>query len=495
MPNYIATYIVTGLEIDVIADDTQPLSTYLNKSVYFLLNPGPTGTPYALFDINKFLVFNEGIDISQSVLNFISTLTDLQLAGYSDVDIPFKDPHSGAFNYRINAVDAYITEDLLVEYTSVSTPDIRNDIYEKNYLNDLVVSSSTNRDFSNCLCAVNGVFHQTEYFNNELYVVGGFSNIKISNKNKVILYDTSTLGGHTIVPISDTNIDVSNNMPGNGVTLSFPNQDFTNKTILLVIGGYLFPIDSTYQLININRLLINTCKIDFINLFLNDPNTITTKLNASPIIQVPPLTVEHEIEYYLNNEMYNLASNGPVMLANYFYDVPTDVTLLDKMNFFLTQYSQYQPTPYYNAMWARFFKYTLPTDIYKYRQIYDFKDPLYIYYTLMKNNSFLVVINNPNVFIKKYKLHNTAVPTQYRAYKYDKPRGLLRYNRQMSLPYLIYTEGDNNYHNVSIDYYKTTNDLYKTVINPAIIPSPVLDTKSYHDYPVELLEIYGPAPS
>lgn len=500
MATYISTYIVTGSEITVVNDGTQPLSQYTANQTYLYVTTGTNNSVRYVIDLSKYLLWEANLNLTQTVSTLATNLTDLQIAGYSSTKIPTVDIATGAFNKRLNVTDAYIASDLTVEYTSLYTPDVRNDLYQRDVLNDLVVSSSTGRSFANSLAAVNGVFHQTYFYQDQLFIQNGFFNVKNSKQNKVVIFDTTSLGGHTIVPIKAANIDASNKNLFSGVTLTFDNIDFSGTTPMLVLGGYLLPPHSAFRLINTNRLIIDTYKLDFVSMFLNDPNTMYTQNNVltaadtAPALTTP--SVADDIVYYLTT-VYPTAfatnTNNSTLLEFQAYQstVPVVITTTDMINYFLTQYP-YNSSATNNAALFNYTEYEQPTAIVGSLPVADFTNPLYLYELLQKENTFLVVINNPTVYTREYDLYQTGVPSQYVAYGDDTPRGVMLYNDSMVIPYLTYTEGDQNYHDFSLDYVKTTDEVYKTALNPAAIPSPKLDTKLYKKYPVKLLEFYSP---
>lgn len=499
MPSYIATYIVKGDEITVSTDGTQILSSLIGQTAY--LGITKTSGPEYLINLAEYMLFEKNINYTMTLLQLTASLTDLNIQAYTSQDIPMIDRNNGSFDYRLNVYDAYITSDVNVSWTSIETPTIRDDIYQRDYLNDLVISSTT-RDFSNCLVSVNGVFHPTYFFNKELYVESGFSNIKNSRQNKIAIYDTTSLGGHVIVPIGSTNIDASNNNPFSGVTLTFPNMDFTGTTVLLVLGGYLYALDDTYRLINTNRLMIDICKMDLIDQIIHDPNTSyvfdNTEIVAADTSGPPALTVVDEITYYLESVYPGAIANvvSPVNFIN--FTGPTVVALTAPpttelmIEYFLKRYPYTIPAGT-NSLLEEFDNFLAPNRIVGSIPITDFTDPRLVYSLLLQPNSFIIAIKNDKIYKKTYGLYRTEHPSQYVAYSQDTPRGILQYDKNRSIPYLLYKESNNLNYNFTIDYSKLYKDVYKTNLNPSYIPSPTLDVKTDRSFPIRLLELYSPS--
>ena len=274
MTTYIATYVISNGEISLTKDGTQTLNDLAGQKVYLRISKN--NIIYTI-DLARYMLHQRNIDLSSTLTAIVGTLTDAQILAYTSTDIPTLDPDTGALTSRINAYDAATAPDLTVSWTSIGSPGIRNDVYRRASMNDLVLSSKS-RDLSNSLVAVNGVFHKTYLYNKELYVQDGYANIKNTRRDEISVYDTTSVGGHTILPIRIPNIDASNKTPHNGVTLTFCRDvDFTNKTLLLVIGGYLHALDGTYRIIAKNRIVVDICKLDLIDEFIHNPNTIYTK--------------------------------------------------------------------------------------------------------------------------------------------------------------------------------------------------------------------------
>lgn len=499
--SYVSTFVIEDDIVNLSVDGTQLLSNYMTNQTYICVAETTSAATQFIIDLSRFLLFEANITFTNSLSNWASSLTDLQVNGYQTTNLPLLDQNTNGYDHRLNVYDAYTKADVCVQYTSINDTSLRDDLYSRSQLNDLVLSSPQGSvDFTNAFVAVNGIVQRSYFFENELYVMNGFSNIKNSKQNRVVVYDTTELGGHTLIPINDANIDASNNNLFAGVTLSFPDQDFTGTTILLVLGGYLYVLDDTYQMINKNRLKINTSKIDFINQFLHNPNTLLVKNNINIVEDAVSSTltpnVVDEITYYLT-EIYPQASINPPTSVNLlaftlpvFY-TPPSVTTQDMLSYYLLNYPYQVPTGA-QAMFGQYPLYVPPDSIVVTLPTSELNDSRYIYSVLTAVNSFLIVINNPAVYKRNYNLNRTYEPSQYIAISEDTPRGILKYNDMMALPYLTFAEADHRHHDFSIGYNKSTKDVYKSIINPEFIPSPRLDVKADLKHNVNLIELYSP---
>lgn len=545
MPVYQSTLTVTGREISQTTDGAQTLADVAGKEVYLQIRQ--SNGVLVCIDIAQYLLREPRLDLSMTLADVVSGLSERQVAGYATDVLPMTDPITGRIVSRIEAYDALAAADVTVSWTSLWQPGVRNDIYQRANMKDLVISAPR-RDFTHCLAAVNGVFHKTHLYNGELYIQDGYFNVKNVRHDRVAVYDTAGVGGHQTLPIQIANIDASNTHPFSGVTLTFPGEDFTDKTLLLVLGGYLHALDDTYRVLGRDRVVIDTCKIDLINQFLHNPNTILTKaglqeevfLNRLRDRRNAPLTVREKIEWYLWNlyptakaksqDMYNLIAIDPPV-------DPPAISVLDKITYYLTNsypWARANTVTPFNVM-----SYTphprdpddAPTttdDIYAFLAAYPtlipprntmladyewttkyermvsivgsvpmskFTDDAFVYNMLLSPHTFFVVVNNPHLYKRHYPLSRALAPDQYtqRREDHDTPRGVMLYNAQQALPFVVYSNNQQRSHHFSLDYAKYYLDAYKTAINPPAVPSPLYDLKQDRpDLHVELLELFAP---
>ena len=500
MPNYVATYLVADTEISWNTDGTKTLADVAGQQSYLQIRV--TGGSVLMFlDLSQYILRESNLVLTTTLSALALSLTDRQIAGYTTT-LPLCDPLTGGVASRIDAYDALAAIDTKVSWTSIGSPGIRDDIYQRSFMNDLVISSST-RDFSNSFVSVNGVFHKTYLYEGELYVQGGFSNIKNTRKINIGVYDTGPVGGHKVLPIHINNIDAANNTPFSGVTLTFPHIDFTGKTLMLVLDGYLHAMDDAYRIINTNRVVIDTCKIDLINDFLHNPNTLYTKVGVADAVfedrlkthrDTPP-TVRDKIMYYLWNT-YPTAASVTTTEANLVafypdteYESPTVVNNI--YSFLATYNTLIPPEPVMLTDYEWSMKYDMLTNVVGTIPTKKFTDPAFIYNLLLSQNTFFIVINNADLYTKTYELTRTSVPGQYVHYGQDTPRGPLFYNHQSVVPYLLYSDSHHQEHSFSFAMEKSCCDVYKTSLNPIAIPSPLFDLKNNQlNYTANLLELY-----
>lgn len=113
---------------------------------------------------------------------------------------------------------------------------------------------------------VNGLFHLVDYNEDQVVIMGGNRSVVRANDNQVGIYSFKQIGEIKHLPITESMIaaQYAGAFYKDGVYLTIPpSVDMTNKTMLLVIGGYLQVLGKTYT-----RTGDRTYKVDMLNLQL-----------------------------------------------------------------------------------------------------------------------------------------------------------------------------------------------------------------------------------
>lgn len=222
------------LEADLSKEIITTLSAKFGEVILYIDYPGPKGTQ------QKALLFDK---ISPMMNNVLPTVTVQQwLTAVGNQTLPFEAKlpnekeryvkyaqawHAGykaypkGRNQHVNSTtSAFSKEDLLVTHPKHKYADV--DKY--------------------CLFSVNGYFHISDYTDQGINIYDANKSIRRANDNQIGIYSFEQLGTIQKVPI--TTKMVKPQKPGaplnDAAYISIPNNiNITNKTVLLVLGGYL----------------------------------------------------------------------------------------------------------------------------------------------------------------------------------------------------------------------------------------------------------------
>ena len=99
------------------------------------------------------------------------------------------------------------------------------------------------------LFTINGLYHVTDYNQHGAYIVGGNSTLRRANDNQIGVTSFEDVGVIRCVPITAAMVSSAGTDRGliKGAYITLPDTvDLENKTVLLVIGGYLQVLSKTY---------------------------------------------------------------------------------------------------------------------------------------------------------------------------------------------------------------------------------------------------------
>lgn len=158
------------------------------------------------------------------------------------------------------------------------------------------------------LVSVNGYFHRTAAGRGGLMVVEGGRTGRLTNDNQVGVHSFKGVGSIDIVPITPTMV-YKNTESGKLADRAYIQLPYSveNKTVLLVIGGYLHVLDETYTRIGPKTLRVNFNKIAFAERYFDTFKKMD--LSSLPLtrnedneghISVPELFSDDTIRAYLS---------------------------------------------------------------------------------------------------------------------------------------------------------------------------------------------------
>lgn len=153
---------------------------------------------------------------------------------------------------------------------SINAPTTPTTNYTIDNKNDLVISGA--RDLSNALTFVNGVFHNSIYWNKAQYIIDGLYSFRQTQKLDIQCYDTTQLGGHTVVPITADMCAWDDDHAGVIITLP-AGMSFAGKSVFNTVDGYLFYPGEVLSIKNDTVAFLHTCRIPFIEQWRHNPLT------------------------------------------------------------------------------------------------------------------------------------------------------------------------------------------------------------------------------
>ncbi len=466
-------------------------------------------------DLLKMLVYIPNIDMSQTCLQFASTFTDIMVQGYLTDKLPIT--IDKRFTKRLDVFDANAETGMTIAYTSMKMPDRRNIAYDREILNDLVVTSS-NRDLQNTFWMINGVYHKSKYLKGEMFIDNGFCNIKNVKMTNIMACDTTSVGGHSTIPV--TSMQIINGPDDDirhGVYLKLPNGvSFKDKTPIVFLAGHPLMFDKGhYTIVSDTIIKININKIDVVDQFLNDPMThyYHDEYRERDRFETPGVTadlIDYYFKYIYPETDYGNAALTTIMRAPWdqFDPCSTHFVLPSHMNyydymappmssainyFFNTVYKSLtkdlNTAIFANMSYSRWYYYT--NGITHSIPYQDLKSKEFMFYRIFNKRSAIILINTPHLYTKEFKFIKAASVDQYVKYVDDMPRGFAVYNESIVLPYTQYSSPYYHQNNISLGYQKTTTGSYKTTFKPTFIAAPMYDIKDPdNDSTLRLLEFY-----
>jgi hypothetical protein len=401
-------------------DLTLPLRSFIGKTAYLVVTQN--SFTYAL-DLGQILNVARRIPYDQPIGTVLNPLfTDRFVTRFKATGIPIKGL-GDLYPNRLRVLNPQAFKDYRVHYTSINTPEIQDDPLRRGSLNDLVVTSG--QDLSQCLIAVNGVFHKTVYDapNNRIFVLDGYRTMRLANRHDVVLVDTMNLGGHTIIPLTPANTAMSDWQRKALVTTPI---SLAGKTTFAVIDGYFYHRDDgVIQYADVNKLYLRTSRMPLIEQFRHNPRTM------------------HQVD------RFGTAATQSSQRYNDAYDA-----------LFLDQRSC--PSS------------TLQTGAFQYSRLTHF-------------HSFLVVLNNANVFTTTKDLLPSGAPQTYEDPSATPVSGMLRYGCGLHPSYGIW-ENEAKRKTIFLSEQDYDIDVQDSSISPLFIPSLIPEVNAGTHLPAKMFD-------
>lgn len=172
---------------------------------------------------------------------------------------------------------------------------------------DLMISHPEIQDYQpivdNALFTVNGLIHRGVALEKGIMLLEGGRTMVKSNDNRVGILDFKGVGGVTCKTFEDSWLTVpagKDAYKASYFTLPF---DIAGKSLMLVMGGFLYFIDPVIDVVGVNRIKINFRFIDFISQFYANYDRIYRPedfpLTPHPVFKDRFVTQEFFTEEYI----------------------------------------------------------------------------------------------------------------------------------------------------------------------------------------------------
>ncbi|ARV77324.1 virion structural protein [Pseudomonas phage Noxifer] len=227
------------VEADLSNALVSTLATVYGEVMLYITYAGFPGQKALRFD--KTMNFRRGIDTSLTVQAWLTSVGNTTLpwettlpnetvrlveyghAWHMGYDIQTRGRHTNIETLT----SAFVQEDLMLTHPK----------FDPQYIDE------------HCLFTVNGFVHLSDWGTDGVRIVDGNSTVRKSNDNQVGLISFENIGKIRKVPITEAMLSKQNeNTPYYQTTyVTMPDDvDMENKTVLLVLGGYLHPFSKSY---------------------------------------------------------------------------------------------------------------------------------------------------------------------------------------------------------------------------------------------------------
>lgn len=234
------------------------------------------------------------LDVSKVVDLFYQASPDLTVAAWltslGDADIPFDvtvptvEKTSAlaaevyAAGFKVERVHPHAGDGS--EYPDVELTDLRLTRDKTDYMDV----------FNHCLASVNGLLHLTDAGTDGYRIIDGGKSVRMSGRNEVGLISFANLGKIEMFPITADMVTGRKGLPlVEGAVITAPKADFSNKYVMVVIGGYLHTQGYGYKVVGDNSVMVEWWKLP-IHRRYNDTRKM---IDWSPVTSLMDRNVNH----------------------------------------------------------------------------------------------------------------------------------------------------------------------------------------------------------
>ena len=344
--------------------------------------------------------------------------------------IPMVNQKTGVYDNRIEVIDVQ-AEGWNVQLFNINYPSQTPTLNDIGTTDDLLITPPSSINPNDVLISINGVLHSTSVNEGNIWVLDGMGTIKQSKQATVLALVTTSIGGHTTIPITSDMIHIQTDNNSQRVVLSSSSLDFSNSSVFVSVDGYLQMFTNTYQIRDNSSLIINTNKLDYINNFI-----------YSPILR------NKEDVFGLKNESVTF---------------PNGNTVTDTVNQGTIQRDRLDPTLYYFNQTPEVSASTL-------------QSTAFLQSRLTSPHSFIICINNPWLFVKEYTWQPNNSTTCFECFiDNDVPRGTLFVDIGWTYPYTVLSNPYFAQHLLYVNSKTYHSEIYKTGYNLLSYPAPWTD--------------------
>lgn len=271
------------------------LTANYGEVILYVEYPGP-GAP-----IRKALAF----DKVTPMMNGVSPLTTVQewLISLGNQTLPFESELPNEKERLVKYVQAWHAG--YKAEAKGRDHHINSDI-SKFAKEDLVLTHPTHSyaDYDKyCLTTVNGYFHITDYSTDGIRIWDGNKSVRRANNNQIGIYSFETVGSIQKIPVTADMVKAQNSEASlnDAAYISLPlGIDIENKTVLLVVGGYLQVLGSVYKPVGDRTWRVDVGKSMFLDRYIQSVKELDLDILGLTIDPLNPTLMS--VEQMQSNE-------------------------------------------------------------------------------------------------------------------------------------------------------------------------------------------------
>lgn len=183
--------------------------------------------------------------------------------------------------------------------------------------------------FDHCLVSINGYFHRTDTDNEFVYALNATESLFKSKQNQIGILSFLNIGKIEQVGITTDMISKQTSPVGmRGKTFIKLNKDITNKTVMLVLGGYLLFVDNkSFFQINDDTFALNFNEMPLLERYFESNPYMNLKHLGLPessdnisLVNVEEFFSDEVLTKYLTlNQTFFVVLDSPSIFTNKIY--------------------------------------------------------------------------------------------------------------------------------------------------------------------------------